>query len=76
MKQKNVVASICYPDNPEKHAKCFTDLFRHYERTECSAGDAVVTIAVDGDEFIIKVMKGFDCLTFSLKDIKEILKET
>ena len=76
MKEKTVVASICYPDDPEKHAKCFADLFNHYERTGCSAGDVVVTIGVDGDQFIIKVMKGFDCLTFSLEDIKEMLKET
>lgn len=72
--QKAVVASICFPDDPKDHAKCFKELFEHYEKTERTSGDALVILVVEDDYLVIDVGKGFHCLTIPLKDIKEILK--
>lgn len=68
-----MVGSICFPDDPEKHTKILIDLLRHYDETGGGAGNVVVTVGIDGDDFIIKVMKGFDCLYLPLNEVKSLL---
>jgi hypothetical protein len=75
MKKKTVVADICFPDDPDKHIQTFIDLLEHYNRTDGGAGKVVVEIGVEDNEFVIKVMKGFDCIYLPLDEVKKLLEK-
>lgn len=72
--EQAVVASICFPDDPKNHAKCFKALFEHYDETEGTSGDVLVTLVIEDDYLVIDVGKGFHCLTIPLNKLKEFLK--
>jgi len=74
MKEKTIVADICFADDADQQNQDFISLFQHYAKSGASSGKVLVTIGVDGDDFIIKVSKGFDCLTFDVSEIKKLLE--
>ena len=70
-----IIASMCFPDDPKDHPKCFKALFDHYDKVEGTSGDVLITMVVEDENLIIDVGKGFHCLSISVKDIKTVLKE-
>jgi len=66
---KKTVATICYPDDPDKHIQGFIDLLEHYNRCDGGARDVIVRIGVEDGNFVVKVGKGFDCLHIPVEDV-------
>ena len=74
MKSKTVVVTLCWHDNPDKQIPALIELLQLADKCSWGAIDIPCKICVEDDQFIIKVEKGFDCLTFNIKDVKEVLR--
>lgn len=74
MKSKTVVATICWHDNPEKQIPAIIRLLELAESSGWGAIDVACDIANEDEQLVIKLQVGFDCITLSLKDVKEVLE--
>ena len=68
-----LIARICFPDEPDDHIKSLRALLDFYITVEGTSGETLVDVAIEDNDLVIDVGKGFHCLFIPLEQLKELL---